>query len=253
MQLKTDKCNFIHLGRCVKSAALNIPHDSPWLIFPWSETPIISHRPNSTRMAQCSPRGQFSGHLPLTHHSCGNQPGRGCRDGRRWGVPRRRRRRCGCQEWMEAYLSGEEGGELRRGKKRDGVWVEGERRQGVEWVKRGRWRTETGKARVSGEEGKIETKRDWVIQEHFNSQNKKKIKMSLFFVCTWIQKVDQKHNYFIKHLDVLVVYGLQYSYFLLFYYSFLPNSSYVLSIIWTILRCQNFYIPFFFYFVLWFL
>lgn len=29
MQLKTDKCNFIHLGRCVKSAAPNIPHDSP--------------------------------------------------------------------------------------------------------------------------------------------------------------------------------------------------------------------------------
>lgn len=29
MQLKTDKCNFIHLGRCVKSTALNIPHDSP--------------------------------------------------------------------------------------------------------------------------------------------------------------------------------------------------------------------------------
>lgn len=77
MQLKTDKCNFIHLGRCVKSAAPNIPHDSPWLIFPWSETPIISHEPNSTRMAQRSPRGQFSGHLPLTHHSCGNQPGRG--------------------------------------------------------------------------------------------------------------------------------------------------------------------------------
>lgn len=86
MQLKTDKCNFIHLGRCVKSAALNIPHDSPWLIFPRSETPIISHEPNSTRMAQRSPRGQFSGHLPLTHHSCGNQPGRGWRDrGRRGG------------------------------------------------------------------------------------------------------------------------------------------------------------------------
>lgn len=29
MQLKTDKCNFIHLGRCVKSSAPNIPHDSP--------------------------------------------------------------------------------------------------------------------------------------------------------------------------------------------------------------------------------
>lgn len=29
MQLKTDKCNFIHLGRCVKSTAQNIPHDSP--------------------------------------------------------------------------------------------------------------------------------------------------------------------------------------------------------------------------------
>lgn len=64
MQLKTDKCNFIHLGRCVKGSAPNIPHDSPWLISPWSETPIISHEPNSTRMARRSPRGQFSGHLP---------------------------------------------------------------------------------------------------------------------------------------------------------------------------------------------
>lgn len=75
---------------------------------------------------------------------------------------------------MEAYLSGEEGGELRRGKKRDGVWVKGERRRGVEWVKRGRWRTETGhgKVRVNGEEGKRETKRDWVIHEHFYSLNR---------------------------------------------------------------------------------
>lgn len=82
MQLKTDKCNFIHLGRCVKSGALNIPHDSPWLIFPWSETPIISHEPNSTRMARRSPRGQFSGHLPLTHHSCeGERRGQSCQEG----------------------------------------------------------------------------------------------------------------------------------------------------------------------------
>lgn len=82
MQLKTDKCNFIHLGRCVKSGAPNIPHDSPWLIFPWSETPIISHEPNSTRMARRSPRGQFSGHLPLTHRSCeGERRGRSCQEG----------------------------------------------------------------------------------------------------------------------------------------------------------------------------
>lgn len=77
MQLKTDKCNFIHLGRCVKSGAPNIPHDSPWLIFPWSETPIISHEPNSTRMARRSPRGQFSGHLPLTHCSLEGERRRG--------------------------------------------------------------------------------------------------------------------------------------------------------------------------------
>lgn len=49
-----------------KSAPQNIPHDSPWLIFPRTETPIISHEPNSTRMACCSPRGQFSGHISLT-------------------------------------------------------------------------------------------------------------------------------------------------------------------------------------------
>lgn len=139
MQLKTDKCNFIHLGRCVKSAALNIPHDSPWLIFPWSETPIISHEPNSTRMAQRSPRGQFSGHLPLTHHSCGNQPGRGV------GEPGRRRRRgqlgrdvAAKSGWRRTY-GGWERGEGRKGKMARGMGGV-EVRVDVEWIWRGRWR-----------------------------------------------------------------------------------------------------------------
>lgn len=116
MQLKTDKCNFIHLGRCVKSGALNIPHDSPWLIFPWSETPIISHEPNSTRMARRSPRGQFSGHLPLTHHSCEGE-----------------RRGRSCQEGPEACTYG--GGEGRWGR---GGEVEGS--GGEEWARVARWR-----------------------------------------------------------------------------------------------------------------
>lgn len=49
-----------------KSAPQNIPYDSPWLIFPRTETPIISYEPNSTRMACCSLSGQFSGHFSLT-------------------------------------------------------------------------------------------------------------------------------------------------------------------------------------------
>lgn len=110
MQLKTDKCNFIHLGRCVKSGAPNIPHDSPWLIFPWSETPIISHEPNSTRMARRSPRGQFSGHLPLTHCSLEGERRRGgdgaAKRGQRhegeggqgWGVRRGEEERSGHEE-----------------------------------------------------------------------------------------------------------------------------------------------------------
>lgn len=143
MQLKTDKCNFIHLGRCVKSAALNIPHDSPWLIFPRSETPIISHEPNSTRMAQRSPRGQFSGHLPLTHHSCGNQPGRGWRDrGRRGGDGAAKR------GWRRTYWMKGVGGrgvsERKKGWGGAGWEVEGERERGVEWAWREKWRGEKG-------------------------------------------------------------------------------------------------------------
>lgn len=111
MQLKTDKCNFIHLGRCVKSGAPNIPHDSPWLIFPWSETPIISHEPNSTRMARRSPRGQFSGHLPLTHCSFEGE-----------------RRRGGA-------------GAAKRGQRRaPREWVRERRGGGGEWARGGRWR-----------------------------------------------------------------------------------------------------------------
>lgn len=149
MQLKTDKCNFIHLGRCVKSSAPNIPHDSPWLIFPWSETPIISHEPNSTRMAQCSPRGQFSGHLPLTHRSCGNQPGRGRRDGR-WrrggdGAAKRGWRRICRVGWRGGggglWVSEGKGGEV-QGYKREQGW--GEQKSGVEWIWRGIRRGERG-------------------------------------------------------------------------------------------------------------
>lgn len=68
-----------------KSAPRNIPYDSPWLIFPQTETPIISHKPNSTRMACCYPRGQFSGHFSHTTAVETNQQqgGRSC--GGRYG------------------------------------------------------------------------------------------------------------------------------------------------------------------------
>lgn len=99
-------------------------------------------------------------------------------------------------------------------------------RQGVEWVRRGRWRAETGhgkegdgKARVDGEEEKRETKRDRVIHEHFGSHSKKKTDHVLFR--TWIQmwtKIISTHKTFRCFCSL---HGLQYApCFLLFDYSF---------------------------------
>ena len=51
---------------CKKRCSEHSPR-FPLIDLPLSGTPIISQQPNSTRMARRSPRGQTSGHLPLTH------------------------------------------------------------------------------------------------------------------------------------------------------------------------------------------
>lgn len=98
---------------------------------PQLRTPIISHEPNSSRMAQRSPRGQFSGHLPLTHRRCGNQLGEwggaGVRSGREVEGTEKR-----VVEW--AWRGMVRGG---RGRVEEGVTYRGEGRGGG--VTRGRW------------------------------------------------------------------------------------------------------------------
>ncbi len=75
MQLKTDKCNFIHLDRCVKALLRTFPV----IDLPRTETPIISHEPNSTRMALLLSQRPILWSY-LTHCSCRNRTGVTTRD-----------------------------------------------------------------------------------------------------------------------------------------------------------------------------
>ena len=81
-------------------------------------------------MAQRSPRGQFSGHLPLTHHSCGNQPGRGGREGGGGGGDGAAKRGLEACTYRGSRVGG--GGRGWGGREREGGW--GGRKRGVEGI-----------------------------------------------------------------------------------------------------------------------
>lgn len=172
MQLKTDKCNFIHLGRCVKSGAPNIPHDSPWLISPWSETPIISHEPNSTRMARRSPRGQFSGHS--APHSL-----------RLWGREEERRGPS-CQEGPEASTYG--GGEVEGRGEEEEEKSGHEEEDGDNWMD-GSWRPLARHTwrREGGREGGVMEKERYSREETRETKRKFKVSLNIYQRCVQME------------------------------------------------------------------